>query len=232
MNRETFGPADGDALLVVLGWGNRLRHENVQWLVDALADEGYRVHCFELPVVITDFDREYLAPVRTVAEDLDSFRLLGHSTGGLIGAYVDGATTKTYLSPWWGFPRDTEGPLLSLVTKLPTARQLVPSGTASRDELGQLATDEQLADGPTRAAPTFLREARRAQRERPPIDDEAVVFCTLRDQIVSVRAIGRSVAAERIRLYDGGHELFSSESRDRHRDTLRAVVADGPAGLD
>jgi hypothetical protein len=232
MNRETFGSEDDQTVVLVLGWGNRIRHENVQWLIDAIVDDGYQVHCFELPVVITDFDREYLEPVASFVEELDSFRFVGHSTGCLIGAYIDGATTTTYLSPWWGFPAELDGTLLSLVTKLPIARPVIPSGTASRDEIGALATDRQLEEGPDRAAPTFLREAKRAQEQRPPIDDDAVVFCTLRDQIVSVRAIGEAVTSDRVRLYDGGHELFSSPSRAAHLDALLSVVAAGPEGLD
>lgn len=231
MKRDTFGDAGDETVVLVLGWGNRIRHENVRWLVDALVDADYQVHCFELPLVITDFDREYREPVQSLVSELDSFRLVGHSTGGLIGAYVDGAETTTYLSPWWGFPADLDGPLLSLVATLPIARPFLPSGTASRDEIGALATEQQLAEGPDRAAPTFLREAKRAQAERPPIDDDAVVFCTLQDQIVSVRAIGEAVSSDRVRLYDGGHELFSSSSRDDHLDTLLSVVADGPSGL-
>jgi len=230
MNHETFGDDADEDLVFVLGWGNRIRHENVRWLVDAFVEAGYQVHCFELPDVITDFEAEYLGPVRSFVDELDSFRLVGHSTGGLIGAYLEGATTTTYLSPWWGFPASDEGLALSLVAKLPISAELVPSGTASRSEIGQLATNTQLEEGTDRAAPTFLREARRAHRNRPPIDD-AVVFCTLQDEIVSIRAIGNAVPADRVVLYDGGHELFSSHSRDDHLPTLLSVVADGASAL-
>jgi hypothetical protein len=232
MNHETFGADDDDALVLVLGWGNRIRHENVRWLVDAFVEDGYQVHCFELPDTITDFEEEYLEPVQTYVDDLDSFRLVGHSTGGLIGAYVEGATTTTYLSPWWGFPAADDGLLLSLVATLPISRPLVSGGTDSREAIGQLATDTQLEEGTDRAAPTFLREAQRAHANRPEIDDSAVVFCTLEDEIVGIRAIGASVPAERIVLYDGGHELFSSRSRDEQLPTLLGVVSDGAAALE
>lgn len=234
MHREQYGPADGRDLVWILGWGNRLHHENVQWLVDAFVAADYHVTLFELPDVIGDFDAEYLDPVATFCDGLDSFRLVGHSTGGLIAAYIDGAETITYLSPWWGFAEGEVGLDETIVTGLswlPLSSPLVPSGTATREAIGELATDRQLAEGPARAAPTFLREARRAQRDRPPIDEEAVVFCTLSDRVVGTRAIGDAVSADRVVLYDGGHELFSSPSRDAHLDRLLAVVEDGPRAL-
>lgn len=234
MQISTAGPEDGTNLILVLGWGNRTHHENVQWLVEVFTDEGYRVHTFQIPDVITDFDDEYLAPVQEYAADLDSYHLLTHSTGGLIGAYLDGAETETYLSPWWGMalpPVGVDGLLLDLFKRLPTARPILPSGESSRSDLGELATDEQLSDGPTNAAPTFLKEVSLAHENRPPIDDDAVVFCTLRDPVVGVRAIGDAVPASQIVLYDGGHELFSSESRDSHRQTLLDAVEHGVEAL-
>jgi hypothetical protein len=235
MNTAQYGPEEGSNLVVVLGWGNRLHHENVQWLFDQFTDAGYRVHAFEIPDVIENFHDDYLAPVIEYTNDLDSFRLVGHSTGGLIAAYVDGAVTTTYLSPWWGFaegPVGVDEAVLSALTRLPTARSVVPSGTSTRDAIGQLATDRQLEEGPTLAAPTFLREARRAQRDRPPVADDAVVFCTLTDRVVGVRAIGDAVPVERIVTYDGGHELFSSPSREDHINLLLSVVADGAEALE
>jgi pimeloyl-ACP methyl ester carboxylesterase len=234
MESVADGPEDGEDLVVVLGWGNRLHHENVQWLFDQFTDAGYRVHAFEIPDVIEDFHDDYVAPVLAVTDDLDSFRLVGHSTGGLIAAYIDGAETTTYLSPWWDFLRGQVGlddAVLSGIVRIPTATPVVPSGTSTRDAIGELATDRQLAEGPTRAAPSFLREVREAQRERPPVAEDAVVFCSLSDNVVGIRAIGEAVPAERTVIYDGGHELFSSPSRADHIDRLLAVVADGTAAL-
>lgn len=235
MDTAVYGPADGSELVVVLGWGNRLHHENVQWLVDQFTDTGYRVHAVEIPDVVESFHDDYLAPVVDYTDDLGSFRLVGHSTGGLIAAYLGGAETTTYLSPWWGF---SEGPVgldetvVSALARIPTTRPVVPSGTSTREAIGQLATDRQLEEGPTRAAPSFLREARRAQRDRPPVADDAVVFCTLTDRVVGVRAIGDAVPVERVVTYDGGHELFASPSREEHVDVLLSVVADGADALD
>jgi len=66
----------------------------------------------------------------------------------------------------------------------------------------------------------------------PAIDDDAVVFCSLSDRIVSTRAIGDRIDSDRIVLYDGGHELFSSRSREEHLDALLGALEDGPAALD
>jgi len=234
MHRETLG--DGDDLVVVLGWGNRLDHENVRWLLDELA-ESYRVHAFRIPDAITDFEREYVRPIERYVADLDEWRLLGHSTGGLIGPYVATAasttapTTRTYLSPWWGEPPGRDGPLLDVLAKLPISRPILPGSIDDRELLGDLTTDRQLDEGPD-AAPTFLRETRRAHRELPPIDDDAVVFCSLRDRVVSTRAIGDRMPADRVRLYDGGHELFSSSSRAERIDDVLAAVREGASGLD
>jgi pimeloyl-ACP methyl ester carboxylesterase len=235
MNVEQYGPADGPDLVCVLGWGNRLHHENVRWLCDQFVGEGYRVHAFEIPVVITDFEREYVAPIDRYVADLEEFRLVGHSAGGLVAAYLGGAHTTTFLSPFWGFPRGQVGvddALLALVSRLPLDRPVLPSGTARRDAIGELATARELREGPSRAAPTFIRESRQAHRDLPPIDEDAVVFCTLADPIVSTRAIGEAVPADRTVVYDGGHELFASRSRDEHVDTLLTVVDEGASALD
>ncbi|MFB6188736.1 MAG: alpha/beta hydrolase, partial [Halapricum sp.] len=57
-------------------------------------------------------------------------------------------------------------------------------------------------------------------------------FCTLSDRVVSTRAIGDRLPSERIVLYDGGHELFTSRSREDHLDTLLAALEDGPDALE
>jgi pimeloyl-ACP methyl ester carboxylesterase len=235
MNVEQYGPEDAPDLVCILGWGNQLHHENARWLIDQFVEAGYRVHAFEIPVVITDFEREYVAPVDEYVADLDSFRLVGHSAGGLTAAYLDGARTSTFLSPFWGFPRGQVGiddALLALAALVPLDRPVLPSGTSTRDAIGELATERELREGPSRAAPTFIREARRAHRDLPPIDEDAVVFCTLADPVVSTRAIGEAVPAGRTVVYDGGHELFASRSREEHLETLLGVVDEGASALD
>jgi hypothetical protein len=231
METETVG--EGPDLAFVLGWGNRLDHENVRWLLDALT-ERYRVHAFQIPINPTDFEAEYLAPVREYVAELGSYRFLGHSTGGLIGAHLRDPEpeTRTYLSPWWGFPDEQDGPLLGLVTKLPTARQFVPTGTSNRESLGQLATDRQIGETPDKASPAFLGLAKRAQADLPPFDDDAVVFYTPEDAVVSPDAIEKRVPQRNRVAYEGGHELFSSTDRDEYLDALFAAIEGGVEALD
>lgn len=228
------GPDDGPDLVFIMGWGNQFHHENIRWLIEEFVAAGYRVHTFQIPELFTDFYGELVEPVQEYVDDLDEFRLVGHSTGGLVAPFVDGPTTRTYLSPWWGFRRGQVGAddlLLSLFAKIPTTRKIIPTGEGQRDEIGQLATDRQFEEGPEWAAPTFFREGQRAHRDRPPIGDDVVVFCTPRDAVVSVRAIGEAVDSDQLVLYDGGHELFSSPCRNEHIETLLAVIEDGIDGL-
>ncbi|SDK01066.1 Lysophospholipase, alpha-beta hydrolase superfamily [Halovenus aranensis] len=235
MRLREAGPTSGPDVVIVLGWGNRLHHENVQWLSDQLTEAGYRTHTFQIPDVIDDFEREYLAPVREYVAELGAVRLVGHSTGGLITAFLDWAKTNTYLSPWWGIPSGPAGldvAVLSALSRIPTRRPLVPVGQSDRQSIGDRATEKQLREGPTRAAPSFLREIRRAHSERPPVSSDAVVFCSPRDTVVSVRAIAEAASFDQLVFYDGGHELFSSKKRDTYRETLLDAVANGRDALD
>lgn len=223
--------ADRDCLLA-LGWGNRCRQETVQWLVDQLTPH-YRVHVAELPTHITDFEAEWVAPLRSHAADLEAFPLVAHSAGGLTAAHLDadGVTNRVYLSPWWGSDLALPDVVASLITKLPVSKPIIPLGETDRDVLGEFATDAQLSAAPTSLSPAFLRTIGRAQATLPPGRENAVAFCTLTDQVVDPRAIGHRLPADRIRLYDGGHELFSSSARTRHVDTVLAALAEGPSAL-
>ncbi|SFR99351.1 hypothetical protein SAMN05216559_2193 [Halomicrobium zhouii] len=227
------GAAERDCLFV-LGWGNRPDHEPVRWLIDRLVADGWRVHTAALPVHVTNVRHEWVAPVERYAADLDEFALLGHSAGGLTAAHarVSGATTRTYLSPWWGYPPATSGPLPSLLAKIPADAKVLPSGMAGPHLLGEYATERQVAATPDRVSPRFLRATREAHDRLPAIDDDAVVFCSLSDRVVSTRAIGDRVDSDHVVLYDGGHELFSSVSRDDHLETLLGVLGQGPDALD
>lgn len=229
----TDGPDRGpEDCLFVLGWGNRCRHEPVRWLVEQLRSE-YRVHVAELPTHITDFRRQWVDPVRSYAADLGAFTLLAHSAGGLTTAHLDldTITQRVYLSPWWGSDLSIPDPVLALLQRLPISRPVVPVGTFEREDLGELATDRQLAEGPDAASPLFIRTIAEAQATLPPGRDDAVVFGTLTDRIVDPRLFGKRVPADHIRLYDGGHELFSSRSRTRHLPTVLDALARGPAAL-
>jgi len=226
------GADDARDCLFVLGWGNRCRHENVQWLVDRLA-EHYRVHVAELPTHITDVEHEWVAPLAEYAADLDRFHVLSHSAGGLAVAHLEaeGLGNRVYLSPWWGSDYPLPDFVFSALTSLPISRPVFPFSELEADALGALATDQQVADSPTAASPAFLRTIDRAQRRLPPAREDAVAFCTLTDAIVDPRAVGHRLPADRIRLYDGGHELFSSTVRGPLAETVLETLGRGPAGL-
>ncbi|MBO4247181.1 alpha/beta hydrolase [Halomicrobium sp. IBSBa] len=228
MEFRTFGEASAPDCLFVLGWGNRPEHEPVRWLIDRIAADGWRVHTATLPPHVTDVSEQWVRPVESYAADLDEPAVLAHSAGGLTVAHADlNAATTTYLSPWWGDPPSRQGPIVGLFAAIPGNAKLLPSGVSDRSLIGEHATDEQLADGPDRVSPAFLRATKRAHGTLPEIDDEAVVFCSLTDRVVSTRAIGERMPAARTVLYDGGHELFSSRSRDEHVPTLLSALDRG-----
>lgn len=232
MEFHRFGDETDPSALFVLGWGNRTHHAPVRWLIDRIVEDGWHVHTATLPVHVTDVQREWVRPVERYAERLDAPPVLAHSAGGLTVAHTDiDAHSRTYLSPWWGDPPAREGPLVDLLRQIPGDVKFLPSGLDDPDILGVHATDQQLSDGPDRVSPAFLRATHRAHRTLPEIDDEAVVFCSLSDRVVSTRAIGDRLPTERIRLYDGGHELFTSRSRDVHLDTILAAMERGPEAL-
>lgn len=228
MRREAFGADNDDRVVFVLGWGNKPEYANVAWLIDRLVKAGYRVDVFEIPPHISDWEAEWVDPVRSFVADLDSYRSLSHSTGGLISRYLDPGPveSRVYLSPWWGFHEDLQGPMLSVITALPIPWPVIPASFDKAD-LGDLATEEQVEGTPSRMAPTFLREARRAQRNMPPFDDDDIVFYTPSDPIVGVEAIETQAPAENRIRYEGGHELFCSSARDDHIDRLLAALDRG-----
>jgi hypothetical protein len=230
--RRSASGDDARDCLFVLGWGNRCRHENVQWLVDRLAGR-YRVHVAELPTHITDADAEWVAPLESYVADLDRFDVLSHSAGGLAVAHLEaeGLGNRVYLSPWWGSDFPLPRFVFRAFTSLPTSKPLLPFSDLESDALGALATDQQVADSPTAASPAFLRTIDRTQQRLPPARDDAVAFCTLTDTIVDPRAVGHRLPADRIRLYDGGHELFSSGARETLTDTVLETLERGPAAL-
>lgn len=219
-----------DDVLFILGWGNRCRQPTVQWLIDRVATR-FRVHVAELPTHITDFQREWVAPIREYAADLGTFSVLAHSAGGLTAAHLDldGIENRVYLSPWWGSDFPAPEFVLRAIAALPVTKPALPTDIGA-DALGELVTDARPAS-PTSYSPAFLRTIRRAQDRLPLARQNAVAFCTLTDAVVDPRAVGRRVPADRIRLYDGGHELFSSASRDTHIETVLTALERGPVAL-
>jgi hypothetical protein len=229
MEFTEFDEGGDERVMFVLGWGNRTDHENVRWLVDELVGAGYVVDVGQIPVHISDFEREYLAPTQKRYDATGPDRILSHSTGGLITAHLDADVPRVYLSPWWGLA--TEGSTVQrLLVALPTSRPIIPVPD-DPGALGDLATDRQIADGADYAAPAFLRTIIDAQERLPPLREDAVVFCSLQDRVVGVDAIGARAPAARTALYDGGHEFFSSSGRERTVEQVIAALADGPEAV-
>ena len=219
----------GDDLLFVLGLGNEPEHEPVSWLLDRLTDEC-RVHAVTLPTNVWDFHDQYLDPVRSYYEAREFDVALSHSTGGLVAAHlaaaVEDAPRNVFLSPWWGLApaEGFESVLLPYFLRLPTARRLI-TPDRDRTDIGDLKPEDEFEAGTGGVSPAFLRTIADAQSRLPAFDAGDVVFCSLSDRVVSVRAIGDRTPAANLRPYDGGHEFFASSGRE-------AVVADVLATLD
>ncbi|KAB1188374.1 MULTISPECIES: alpha/beta hydrolase [Haloferax] len=217
-----------DGLLFVLGWGNKPSHRSVQWLIDRLTYDGYRVHAVELPTNGWEFEQQYVAPVRAYAVDRNIDLVLSHSTGGLVASHLDLAVRNVFLSPWWGMALSGVGRLLyPLVSRLPTTRPIVPSGI-SRTDLGEMKLAAEVADTPDTVSPAFLRMIRSAQQTLPPFRETDVVFFTPTDRVVDVRSIGERTPAANLVPYDGGHEFFASEARERTFSKVLTALEDGP----
>lgn len=151
-------------------------------------------------------------------------------SGGLIGAFLDDPVTRVYSSPWWGFHDDRRTPAVSIAMRIPTRRSILPNAVES-DMLGDLARRDQVEDLPERVAPTFHREAARAQSRLPPFDGDAVVFYDQADPVGSAAAIRDRTPEANAVAFDGGHTLFNPSSREEHLDTLLAAIEDGPDAL-
>jgi hypothetical protein len=232
MRISRHGDRRDDDLLLLLGWGNEPEHDPVAWLLDRLTDADYHVHAVTIPTNVWDFDRQYLAPVADYAADRTFAGVVAHSTGGLIAAHLDVDARIVYCSPWWGTTPNpgVESFVMPLFLRLPTA---TPFFTVERDvsAIGDLKDPEEYEEGPSGVSPAFLRTILDAQSRLPTFDTDDVVFCTLTDEVVGVRAIGRHAPAANLRPYDGGHEFFASSGRENVFDDLVAALDDGPDAL-
>jgi len=227
MRHRVFNEDGEEELVFVMSWGNRWTHENVSWLIGTLTEADYRVHAFELPTNIEDFKADWLEPIAEYVLDLEEYQLLAHGAGALIAQALDGADNHVYLSPWWGYGDRYPEPLLEAVSRVPVEFPFLPVGEIDEAIVGRRATSHQLATMPRWVSPAFVRETRHAQQELLTIDHDAVIFCSLRDQLIDHHPIGERVPAEHVVLYDGGHELFSSATRERYVDLLLESLEDG-----
>lgn len=224
MDSRTFNEAGSPTLLFVMGFGNRVEGATEGWFIDWLTDNGYQVHAIQLATDIADFHQEYIVPVQRIHDDQDPVAVLGHSLGGLVTAFLETAARNVYLSPWWGmYEAKVSAWEEWLVPQLPIRARILPIKTR-RDELGDHLSDAEWEQLPKRLSPVFITEVFRAQQARPPIDDDAAVFASLEDTIVSLRSVGAAVAADQIRLYDGGHQLFAARGRQEAIDEVLAVL--------
>ncbi|MDL0123095.1 MULTISPECIES: hypothetical protein [Halobacterium] len=216
---------DREPVLVVLGWGNHPGQANVAWLIDGLVAAGREVHAATLPTNASSFERAYMRPLASYVADRTFDAVVAHSLGGLVTATLDWDVRRVYLSPWWGVREGVQSAVFRALAALPTSRPLVPAAGSVGD------ISEPTPRETTRLSPTFVREVRRAQASLPAFRPDSTVFCSLTDAIVSVAAIGERTPAANLRVYDGGHEFFSSTGRAAVLDDVVAALRDGPAAV-
>lgn len=218
MKTKVYGRDNNKDLLFILGWGDKLDSHNLMWLVDVTIGAGFRTHAVELPTAIRDFETEYLSPVREYQGTLGEHVVLANSMGGLVAAYLNAQRKTIYLSPWWGiFGDKLRRTTLRLVSKIGLGIPFLPIDF-SREEIGELTVESDWESVPKRATPVWLREIMKAQQNMPPLQRNSVVFCSLKDTVISLKAIGERT--NHVILYDGYHELFSSSNREVYREEL------------
>jgi pimeloyl-ACP methyl ester carboxylesterase len=229
LQTHTVGPEAGDRLLVVLGLGNRLTGANERWFLRRLSRSGFRVTGVQLPTVAADFDVHLRRPVQRVHDGVEPAAVVGHSLGGLVVAHLETEAPTRFCSPWWGFPPEHRGGLLPwLIRRCPIRARVVPVSISHSVVGGRMRLPAATAL-PRRLSPAFLLAIERAQRDRPPIAEDAAVFYTPDDAIVDVTSIEEAVDTEQLERFDGGHEIFSIAGRRRAVDRLRESLETGVA---
>ncbi len=225
MDGRTFNDSGNPTLLFVMGFGNRFGNASVDWILNRFTDAGYRIHALQLHTDITDFERDYCRPVQRAHNKHDPAIVVSHSLGGLVTAFLDTTAKTVYLSPWWGiYEAKVSSWQRWLIPRLPVRARILPINT-HRDELGESLSDDEWEQLPKRISPVYITEIYRAQQARPPISEDAVVFTSLADTVISLTAIGTAVCAGQIRLYDGGHQLFATTNR---QESIDRVLAEFP----
>lgn len=127
--------------------------------------------------------------------------------------------TPSWLSP--AFIRETRDAQSRLFP--PNVNLAAIAGGERLSEEGESETDE---DDERSVVRTDLPTPRWS------VEDDAVVFCSLSDEVVSLGAIGARINASNVVLYEGGHELFASTSREQHLPTVLAALEEGDAALE
>lgn len=228
MEFDAFGADDDPAVLWVMGWGNDPDSRHERWFIDRLVDAGYRVHAATVPTNGTEFRADYVDPVRAYRRELSDHRIVSHSTGGLTVAHLRPSTPAVYLSPFWGVGGETPA-LARLLFRLPISTPILPA-PVDPELLGGLATESD-ATAPERLSPAWMATMRSAQADLPPINPEDAVFYSPEDEVVSPSTIEAHARQDQLHPYDGGHEFFASEDRDRIADrvvdAIDAAFADG-----
>ena len=224
---ETTTRGSGDPLVLLLGFGNRLDGASVEWFLDGLADAGYRTTAVEFPTRALDFESAYVSPAEAVLRSTEPVAVLGFSLGGLVLAHLQ-VSPSIYLAPWWGFEGEESFTWERwVVPRLPIDRPVIAHGL-SRTDIGPRFSRAEWSALPNRVSPRWVTAIDRAQRRRPSIDRSAPVFVSLRDQVVSLPAIGRAVAPEQVCLFDGTHAPFAAEGRETFlaelHETIEGVV--------
>lgn len=228
--RDPDADADRGDLLLALGWGNHPDHAPVDWLLDGLAADGWTVHAVALPENGTDFDRDYVRPLSRVRADVDPAVAAGHSLGGLTLAHLPGDDPRVYSAPFWGFGvSGLAEAVLPALTRVPISRRVVPVESDSA-AIGDLKPADERSPAEDGVSPAWLDAIRRGQRSLPPLRSGSVVYCSLADRVVSTEAIGRRAPADRVRLYDGGHEFFASTGRAKTLERFCTDLAAAAGG--
>lgn len=212
MEFDVFGNEDDPDVLWVMGWGNRAGSRHERWFVDELVDVGYRVHAAAVPTNGTDFQADYVDPLREYRNGLGEHRIVSHSTGGLAVAHLRPGPPAVYLSPWWGLGEETPW-IGTILFKLPIATPVIPA-PVEPSVLGDLATEEDVT-APEKLSPAWMGTITDAQAALPPIKPEDDVFYCPDDEVVSPTAIEAHARQDQLHPYDGGHEFFASAGRDR-----------------
>jgi len=204
----------GEDILFIGGLGNRYSGDNIKWFVNRLRENSFRVHFAELKTDIRDFKKEYIDPVNKYAEALGDFLLIGHSLGGLVANFVKGARRVVYLSPWWGiYGEKLRTKAINMLPLLKHIKLRIQHIDYVREEVGKLVTDKDWGYIPTFVSFPFVSEVVTYQKKIS-VKGDYFVFTSLRDTIISLKAIGENANLNRIILFNGEHEFFSSDSRE------------------